>query len=275
MLQHDPALEGVACVIFDEFHERNLQGDLGLALALECRRHLRPDLRLLVMSATLDGAALAGAIGDAVVVRAPGRMFDVVTTHVTAPATTAGRSPAVAQPVANLIQRALVGARRRRARVPAGRRRNPSRRRGARDGIARGALQPVAAVRRLDGRGPGCGAATGPAWPPQGRDRDQHRRNEPDDRRRAHRDRRRARATPALRSGDRDEPARDGAHLARVGRPAPRSRRAHGSRRLLPIVERVGARVAVAAGAGGDPRGRSRAARTRARLLGKSRSGEP
>ena len=107
MLQHDPALDGVACVIFDEFHERNLQGDLGLALALECRRHLRPDLRLLVMSATLDGAALARAIGDAVVVRAPGRMFEVATAHVAAPATTAGRSPAVAQPVANLIQRAL------------------------------------------------------------------------------------------------------------------------------------------------------------------------
>jgi ATP-dependent helicase HrpB len=107
MLQHDPALEGVSCVIFDEFHERNLQGDLGLALALECRRHLRPDLRLLVMSATLDGAALARVIGDATIVRAPGRMFDVVTMHVAAPATTAGRPPAVAQPVANLIQRAL------------------------------------------------------------------------------------------------------------------------------------------------------------------------
>jgi ATP-dependent helicase HrpB len=107
MLQRDPALEGVACVIFDEFHERNLQGDLGLALALECQRHLRPDLRLLVMSATLDGAPLARAMGDAAIVRAPGRMFDVDTVHVAAPATTPGRSPAVAQPVANWIQRAL------------------------------------------------------------------------------------------------------------------------------------------------------------------------
>ena len=107
MLQHDPALDGIACVIFDEFHERNLQGDLGLALALECRRHLRPDLRLLVMSATLDGGALARSMDDAAVVRAPGRMFDVETVHVAAPATTAGRSPAVAQPVVSLIQRAL------------------------------------------------------------------------------------------------------------------------------------------------------------------------
>jgi ATP-dependent helicase HrpB len=87
MLQHDPALEGVACVIFDEFHERSLQADLGLALALECQRHLRPDLRLLVMSATLDGEALARVMGAAQVVRAPGRMFEVETLHFAPPAT--------------------------------------------------------------------------------------------------------------------------------------------------------------------------------------------
>jgi ATP-dependent helicase HrpB len=66
-LQRDPALDGVGLVIFDEFHERSLQADLGLALALDARRHLRPDLRLLVMSATLDGervAALLGGDGD-------------------------------------------------------------------------------------------------------------------------------------------------------------------------------------------------------------------
>ena len=79
MLQRDPALEGVACVVFDEFHERNLQGDLGLALALECQRHLRPDLRLLVMSATLDADALARVLDDARFVRSPGRTFDVET----------------------------------------------------------------------------------------------------------------------------------------------------------------------------------------------------
>jgi ATP-dependent helicase HrpB len=66
-LQRDPALDGVGLVIFDEFHERSLQADLGLALALDARRHLRPDLRILVMSATLDGervAALLGGDGD-------------------------------------------------------------------------------------------------------------------------------------------------------------------------------------------------------------------
>ena len=66
-LQRDPGLDGVGLVIFDEFHERSLQADLGLALALDARRHLRPDLRILVMSATLDGdrvAALLGGDGD-------------------------------------------------------------------------------------------------------------------------------------------------------------------------------------------------------------------
>nr|MBO2501695.1 ATP-dependent helicase HrpB [Thermoanaerobacterales bacterium] len=63
-LQRDPALEGVGLVVFDEFHERSLQADLGLALALDARRHLRPDLRLLVMSATLDGERVAALLGD-------------------------------------------------------------------------------------------------------------------------------------------------------------------------------------------------------------------
>lgn len=66
-LQRDPGLDGIGLVIFDEFHERNLQADLGLALALDARRHLRGDLRVLVMSATLDGervAALLGGDGD-------------------------------------------------------------------------------------------------------------------------------------------------------------------------------------------------------------------
>jgi len=61
-LQRDPGLEGVGLVIFDEFHERSLQADLGLALALDARRHLRPDLRILVMSATLDGDRIAGLL---------------------------------------------------------------------------------------------------------------------------------------------------------------------------------------------------------------------
>jgi len=79
MLQNDPALEGVAVVIFDEFHERSLQADLGLALVLDARENLAPELKVLVMSATLDGAAVARMLGGAPVVTSEGRMFPVET----------------------------------------------------------------------------------------------------------------------------------------------------------------------------------------------------
>ena len=77
MLQHDPALEGVGAVIFDEFHERSLQADLGLALVLDARENLSPDLKVLVMSATLDGEAVARLLGGAPIVTSEGRMFPV------------------------------------------------------------------------------------------------------------------------------------------------------------------------------------------------------
>jgi ATP-dependent helicase HrpB len=76
-IQNDPGLDGVAALLFDEFHERGLESDLGLALALEAQRALRPDLRILVMSATLDGVAVAKLLGAAPVVRSPGRAFPV------------------------------------------------------------------------------------------------------------------------------------------------------------------------------------------------------
>ncbi len=84
LLQEDPALEGVALVIFDEFHERSLQADLGLALTLDARANLNPELRLLIMSATLDGAAVARLIGDAPLISAPGRVFPVTTRYLEA-----------------------------------------------------------------------------------------------------------------------------------------------------------------------------------------------
>jgi ATP-dependent helicase HrpB len=77
MLQSDPSLEQVAAVVFDEFHERSLQADLGLALTLDARDNLTPDLKLLVMSATLDGQAVAKLLGDAPIVTARGRVFPV------------------------------------------------------------------------------------------------------------------------------------------------------------------------------------------------------
>lgn len=82
MIVDDPALEGIAAVLFDEAHERSLDGDLGLALAIEAREALRPDLRLLVMSATIDADRFAGLMGDGVpVVESAGRMFPVETRH--------------------------------------------------------------------------------------------------------------------------------------------------------------------------------------------------
>jgi ATP-dependent helicase HrpB len=79
MLQSDPALEGVGAVLFDEFHERSLHADTGLAFALDSQENLTPELRLLVMSATLDGAAVAKLLGDAPVVSASGRRYPVQT----------------------------------------------------------------------------------------------------------------------------------------------------------------------------------------------------
>ncbi len=81
MILDDPALEGVAAVLFDEFHERSLDADFGLALALDAQAGLREDLRILVMSATLDGARVAKLLADAPVIESQGRAFPVETRH--------------------------------------------------------------------------------------------------------------------------------------------------------------------------------------------------
>ena len=84
-LQTDPGLEGVAAIFFDEAHERNLDTDLALALALDLQRALRPELRLLAMSATLDGASFAGLMAEggtpAPVIESLGRAFPVEIRH--------------------------------------------------------------------------------------------------------------------------------------------------------------------------------------------------
>ncbi len=87
MILADPALEGVAAVLFDEFHERSLDADLGLALALDAQQGLREDLRLLVMSATLDGARVRALLGrsshnQAPLIESKGRAFPVATRYV-------------------------------------------------------------------------------------------------------------------------------------------------------------------------------------------------
>ncbi|GLI07186.1 ATP-dependent helicase HrpB [Paenibacillus tyrfis] len=85
LLQADPALEDVAVVIFDEFHERSLHADLGLAFALESQAELRDDLRILVMSATLDAAPVAALMSDAPVVVSEGRSYPVETRYLSKP----------------------------------------------------------------------------------------------------------------------------------------------------------------------------------------------
>lgn len=81
MILDDPSLEGVAAVLFDEFHERSLDADLGLALALDAQAGLREDLRILVMSATLDGARVAKLMDDCPVIISEGRAYPIETRH--------------------------------------------------------------------------------------------------------------------------------------------------------------------------------------------------
>lgn len=87
MILDDPELTGVGAVLFDEFHERSLDADLGLALALDARTGLRPGLRLLVMSATLDGARVARLMDGCPVIESEGRAYAIETRYL-------GRSPA-------------------------------------------------------------------------------------------------------------------------------------------------------------------------------------
>ena len=81
MILDDPALSSVAAVLFDEFHERSLDADLGLAFALDAQQALRPDLRILAMSATLDGARVADLLGQCPVIESEGRAFPIETRY--------------------------------------------------------------------------------------------------------------------------------------------------------------------------------------------------
>ena len=81
MILDDPELTGIGAVLFDEFHERSLDADLGLALALDAHDALRPDLRILVMSATLDGARVAHLLNGAPVIESEGRAYPIETRY--------------------------------------------------------------------------------------------------------------------------------------------------------------------------------------------------
>src|SRR5579862_1225832 len=102
MILDDPGLEGIAAVLFDEFHERSLDADLGLAFARDAQQLLRPDLKLIVMSATLDPAPVAALLDEAPIVESLGRMFPVETRYL-------GRDPAlrIEDQVVRAVQKAL------------------------------------------------------------------------------------------------------------------------------------------------------------------------
>ena len=102
MIQDDPGLDGIGAVLFDEFHERRLETDLGLALCLDAQSGLRPELRLVAMSATLDAGPVAALMGDAAMITSEGRAFPVEIRHLPAP--TANR---LAEAVADAIDQAL------------------------------------------------------------------------------------------------------------------------------------------------------------------------
>ncbi|MEA3034210.1 MAG: ATP-dependent helicase HrpB [Sphingomonadales bacterium] len=101
-IQADPELAGVSAVLFDEVHERSLDSDFGLALALDAQAALRPDLRLVAMSATLDGARFAALMGDAAVIESEGRSWPIDLRHL-------GRSAEkrIEDEMATAIRRAL------------------------------------------------------------------------------------------------------------------------------------------------------------------------
>ncbi|MGN6469815.1 MAG: DEAD/DEAH box helicase, partial [Rhizobiaceae bacterium] len=102
MIIDDPELPEYAAILFDEFHERSLDGDFGLALSLDVQQALRPDLRLIVMSATLEGARMARLLGGAPVVESEGRAWPVEIRYEDRP-----RDIPIEQAVADAIRKAL------------------------------------------------------------------------------------------------------------------------------------------------------------------------
>ena len=232
LILDDPMLDGVAAVLFDEFHERSLDADLGLALARDVQQGLREDLRILVMSATIDGARVASLLGDAPVVESEGRAFPVETRY-------AGRNSGSIEPqMADTILRAM----------------------RAEPGSLLAFLPGAAEIRRtqtqLEGRieaGTEVVALYGALG---GDEQDRAILPAPAGRRKIVLATSiaetsitiegvrivvdfRTGARAALRAGCRRDPARDRARVARRGRSAPRPRRPHRARRLLPAVGRA------------------------------------
>ena len=224
MIQDDPTLEGVAAIVFDEFHERHLSGDLGLALALDVQSQLRPDLRLVVMSATLDGETLARFIDAPRLSSARAQLSGRRSR--TFPAR---RDEALAFQLKRCVD-ARAG-----ASIPAtcwcscpgsARSRDAQKLAGgigrrSRDGERARRCHCTASCRWSSSRG----AAARSAGPSSRGAGDQRRRIQRDAAGRARGDRRRPRARAALRPQQRLLAAGDRDHLAGLGRPARRPRR--------------------------------------------------
>ena len=102
MLQSDPTLDGVGLLIFDEFHERGIHADTGLALSLHSRSLVRPDLRIVAMSATLDGARVASLLDNAPIIMSEGRTYPIELVYAARP-----EARALASAVASKVVQAL------------------------------------------------------------------------------------------------------------------------------------------------------------------------
>ena len=226
-LQRDPGLAGVALVVFDEFHERHLQGDLGLALTLDARQGLRPDLRVLVMSATVEGVPVAALLGGAPLVVSTGRAYPVELRW--RPGRPGARLvPAVTGAIGRALERDpgdvlafLPGVGE--IRAAAGRARHP--------GGGGRRSPPREPHRRRAGPGPARAA------PKAGGARHGPGRDERDRRGRGRGGGRRAGPATRVRPGERAHPTADGPDLACLGRPAGGPGRADRPRgRLPPLV---------------------------------------
>ena len=215
-MQHDASLAGTGLVIFDEFHERHLEADLGLALCLDLQGVLNPHLKLSATSATMETGPVAALLGGAPVVACEGRLFEVETRY-------AGRGGG--QPLEREVAAAVLEA----AAAEAGsilffaRCAGDSPGAGAAAGIAfRAGVDAGAAFRQPDPRGAGPGDRPGAGGSAQDRAGHQHRREQPDHRRHPRGGRQRICVRPAVRCPQRHDAPGDPAGRARVRRPAPR-----------------------------------------------------
>ncbi len=267
MILDDPELSGVGAVLFDELHERSLDADLGLALALDCQTGLREDLRILAMSATLDGARVAQLLGDAPVIASEGRAFAVETRYL-------GRDPdaRIEERMADAVMQALA----------------------TETGSILAFLPGQGEIRRveerLEGRIDDPTVILAPLYGAMdSKAQDRALRPAPEGRRkvvlatsiaetsvtiegRARGDRQRACARSALRAGRWRDPARDGARIARGCRSAEGPRRPHWARRLLSPVGRAADAGPGALCRAGDPLRRSHGPAARLRGMGRCRS---